>query len=112
MASVTATLVRSVFAAVLGMFYFGFNTGVVNAPGEDIKIFTNQSYYEHYGVYLDKSGLETIFTIVTSAFVVGGMAGAMGGGSVADKIGRKRGLIVSQVSQPLRLRILYIISDV
>jgi len=98
MASVTATLVRSVFAAVLGMFYFGYNTGVVNAPGEDIKIFTNQSYYEHYGVYLDKSGLETIFTIITSAFVVGGMAGAMGGGSVADKIGRKRGLIVSQIT--------------
>jgi len=98
MVSVTATLVRSVFAAVLGMFYFGYNTGVVNAPGEDIKIFTNQSYYEHYGVYLDKSGLETIFTIITSAFVVGGMAGAMGGGSVADKIGRKRGLIVSQIT--------------
>ena len=29
---------RSVFAAVLGMFYFGFNTGVVNAPETSIKV--------------------------------------------------------------------------
>jgi len=98
MASVTSTLVRSVFAAVLGMFYFGFNTGVVNAPAADIQRFTNQSYYEHYGEYLDKAGLDSIFTIITSAFIVGGMAGAMGGGFVADKIGRKRGLIVSQIT--------------
>ena len=99
MASVTGTLVRSVFAAVLGMFYFGYNTGVVNAPAADIQRFTNQSYYEHYGEYLDKSGLDSIFTIITSAFIVGGMAGAMGGGFVADKIGRKRGLVVSQVGR-------------
>eukprot|EP00090_Calanus_glacialis_P002579 TRINITY_DN11932_c0_g1_i1.p1 TRINITY_DN11932_c0_g1~~TRINITY_DN11932_c0_g1_i1.p1 ORF type:complete len:483 (+),score=160.35 TRINITY_DN11932_c0_g1_i1:45-1493(+) len=98
MATVTSTLVRSVFAAVLGMFYFGFNTGVVNAPAASIQKFTNQSYYEHYGKYLDKSGQDTIFTIITSAFIVGGMAGAMGGGFVADKIGRKRGLIVSQIT--------------
>jgi len=98
MASVTSTLAKSVFAAVLGMFYFGFNTGVVNAPAADIQSFTNQSYYEHYGKYLDKAGQDTIFTIITSAFIVGGMAGAMGGGFVADRIGRKRGLIVSQVT--------------
>jgi len=98
MATVTSTLVRSVFAAVLGMFYFGFNTGVVNAPAASIQSFTNQSYYEHYGKYLDKTGQDTIFTIITSAFIVGGMAGAMGGGFVADKIGRKRGLIVSQIT--------------
>ena len=97
MGAVTNTLVRSVFAAVLGMFYFGFNSGVVNAPEKSIKAFTNQSYFEHYGEYLTKTKQDTIFTIITSAFIVGGMAGAMGGGMVADKIGRKRGLIVSQV---------------
>jgi SP family facilitated glucose transporter-like MFS transporter 1 len=98
MVAVTSTLVRSVFAAVLGMFYFGFNTGVVNAPAASIQSFTNQSYYEHYGEYLDKTQQDTIFTIITSAFIVGGMVGAMGGGFVADKIGRKRGLIVSQIT--------------
>jgi len=98
MVAVTATLVRSVFAAVLGMFYFGFNTGVVNAPADSIKRFTNESYHSHYGEYLDKSGQDIIFTIITSSFIVGGMVGAMGGGFVADKIGRKKGLIVSQIT--------------
>ena len=98
MPAVTSSLILSVFAAVLGMFYFGFNTGVVNAPQSSIQKFTNQSYFEHYGTYLDKSQGDAIFTIITSAFIVGGMAGAMGGGYVADKIGRKKGLIVSQVS--------------
>jgi len=98
MVAVTATLVRSVFAAVLGMFYFGFNTGVVNAPAASIQQFTNISYHEHYGEYLNKAQQDTIFTIITSAFIVGGMIGAMGGGFVADKIGRKRGLIVSQIT--------------
>ena len=35
--AVTFILVRSVFGAVLGMFYFGFNTGVVNAPEAAIR---------------------------------------------------------------------------
>jgi len=30
-------------------------------------------------------------------FVVGGMVGAMGGGYVADRLGRRRGLIFAQV---------------
>eukprot|EP00092_Neocalanus_flemingeri_P023961 GFUD01025992.1.p1 GENE.GFUD01025992.1~~GFUD01025992.1.p1 ORF type:complete len:483 (+),score=148.99 GFUD01025992.1:147-1595(+) len=98
MVAVTATLVRSVFAAVLGMFYFGYNTGVVNAPAASIQQFTNLSYHSHYGTYLNKAQQDTIFTIITSAFIVGGMVGAMGGGFVADKIGRKRGLIVSQIT--------------
>merc|ERR1719180_191500 len=39
----------------------------------------------------------SIFTVITSAFIAGGMIGAMVGGLVADKMGRKRGLIISQV---------------
>ena len=42
---VNFVLVRTVFGAVMGMFYFGFNTGVVNAPEESISLslssFTN-----------------------------------------------------------------------
>ena len=44
MARVTMVLARSVFAAVLGMFYFGFNTGVVNAPEAAIKAFIADSH--------------------------------------------------------------------
>ena len=35
--------------------------------------------------------------MITSAFIVGGMVGAMVGGWVANRMGRKRGLVLSQV---------------
>jgi MFS family permease len=49
-------------------------------------------------VELSESNVVAIYTAIVSMFVVGGMVGAMGGGYVADKMGRKRGLILSQVS--------------
>jgi len=94
MGGVTGVLARSVFAAVLGMFYFGFNTGVVNAPETSIKAFITESHKSHYGSTINPNA---IFTVITSAFIAGGMVGAMVGGVVADKMGRKRGLIISQV---------------
>ena len=110
---VNFVLVRTVFGAVLGMFYFGFNTGVVNAPAASIKQFTNSSYHQHYDSWLSGDKVETIFTVITSAFIgtasshhtiqcnimfpVGGMVGAMVGGRVADRVGRKKGLLLSQV---------------
>ena len=39
MKNVTGTLVLSIFGAILGMFYFGYNTGVINAPEDSIKEF-------------------------------------------------------------------------
>ena len=45
----------------------------------------------------DQNSSNIIFTVITSAFIVGGMLGAMMGGLVADKLGRKKGLILSQV---------------
>ena len=51
------------------MFYFGFNTGVVNAPEASIKDFTNNSYHQHYGSWLDQSKVDTLFTVITSAFI-------------------------------------------
>ena len=54
---------------ILGMFYFGFNTGVVNAPEASIKDFTNNSYLQHYGSSLDQTQVDTLFTVITSAFI-------------------------------------------
>ena len=51
----------------------------------------------HYDIVITDSTLDILFTLITSAFVVGGMAGALVGGSIADKLGRKRGLILSAV---------------
>lgn len=93
----TPTLVLAILGAVLGMFYFGYNTGVVSAPAPDIKQFINESHQAHYGEELSDSTIRAIYTAIVSMFVVGGMVGAMGGGYVADRMGRRRGLILSQV---------------
>jgi len=95
MEGVTSTLVLAIFGSILGMFYFGFNTGVINAPQNSIEAFIVESHKSHYDIVITDSTLDILFTLITSAFVVGGMAGALVGGSIADKLGRKRGLILS-----------------
>ena len=44
LSKITSTLVLSVFGAILGMFYFGYNTGVINAPQKSIEKFINESH--------------------------------------------------------------------
>ena len=93
----TPVMIRSFLASILGMFYFGYNTGVINAPEKSIIAFINESHRSHYGVYLEETHLNAIFTCIVSAFIVGGMVGAMIGGMVAEKVGRRRGVMASQV---------------
>ncbi len=62
----------------------------------------------HYGVELSDSNIRAIYTAIVSMFVVGGMVGAMGGGYVADRLGRRRGLIFAQVSGGLPYAHLFI----
>merc|ERR1719319_2241707 len=91
----TPVMIRSFVAAILGMFYFGYNTGVINAPEDSIKVFIRESHQSHYGVGLEDQQLNVIFTCIVSAFIVGGMIGAMVGGFVAERVGRRRGVMAS-----------------
>merc|ERR1719319_1823763 len=91
----TPVMIRSFVAAILGMFYFGYNTGVINAPEDSIKVFIRESHQSHYGVGLEYQQLNVIFTCIASAFIVGGMIGAMVGGFVAERVGRRRGVMAS-----------------
>jgi len=97
MGTVTPFLALSIFTAILGMFQFGFNTGVVNAPEASIKKFINQTYLERYEENIDESKLVLLFSLAVNAFVVGGMIGGLSGGWFANKLGRKKGLLVSQI---------------
>ena len=42
----TGRLMVSILGAILGMFYFGYNSGVINAPEQSIKTFITKSYKE------------------------------------------------------------------
>lgn len=97
MATVTPFLALSIFTAILGMFQFGFNTGVVNAPEAAIKQFINDTYMDRYAENIEESKLVLIFSLAVNAFVIGGMIGGLSGGWLANKVGRKNGLLYSQV---------------
>ncbi|CAG4964509.1 unnamed protein product [Colias eurytheme] len=82
----TGPLLYAVFAAVLGMLQFGFNTGVINAPRTFIENFINENYNVNSGV---------VFSVIVSIFAVGGMIGCPLASWIADKRGRKFALIVN-----------------
>ncbi|XP_074027810.1 glucose transporter 1 isoform X3 [Leptinotarsa decemlineata] len=93
----TLFLSYAILAAVLGMFQFGFNTGVINAPQGNIESFMKDLYKQRYGTDLDKDAVERLYSVAVSIFAIGGMLGGFGGGMVANKFGRKGGLLLNNV---------------
>ncbi|XP_059086366.1 glucose transporter type 1-like [Tigriopus californicus] len=90
---ISGPLALAIFSAVLGMFQFGFNTGVINSPGVHIKAFINETGDGEYS----EAKVETLFSLAVSACLVGGMIGGLSGGWLADKFGRRQGLWYTQV---------------
>ena len=88
-------LVFAIFAAVLGMFQFGFNTGVINTPKEVLTEFIDEIYRERTGQFITTNKLELIWAITVSIFAIGGMIGGLSGGTIADWCGRKCGLLLN-----------------
>ena len=105
----TGFLIYAIFAAVLGMLQFGYNTGVINAPQgvkktweifrlfsssrrfvlrQVIEDFIRTSYAGRYGVDIAEGREKIIFSIAVSIFAIGGMIGGFGGGYVANRFGR------------------------
>ena len=72
---VTVVLWRTVFGAVMGMVYQGYCLTCINAPASAVKTFISNSHQDHYAVKLSDSGINTLFTLVTTVFVVGALPG-------------------------------------
>ncbi|XP_067139928.1 glucose transporter type 1 isoform X2 [Centruroides vittatus] len=94
----TCMLVFSICAAVLGMFQFGYNTGVVNAPQNVIKEFIADIYKTRTGHAIADNFKDLLWAITVSVFAIGGMVGGISGGSIADKFGRKGGLLLNNIT--------------
>ena len=90
-------LVLAITGAVLGMFQFGYNTGNINSPEAEIRKFIKESFRDRDGKMLCAESTKTYFSIAVSMFLIGGLIGSLSGGVVADKFGRKRGLLMTQV---------------
>jgi len=94
----TARLCLAIAAAALGSaFQHGYNTGVVNAPQTIIEQWVNKTYHSRNGEYISASGVTAIWSVTVSIFCVGGMLGALFTGMVANKFGRKGGLLLNNL---------------
>lgn len=92
---ITAALVFAIFSAVLGMFQFGFNTGVINAPQKVLEEFIANIYKNRTGNWISEELRDVIWSVTVSVFAVGGMIGGILAPTVANWCGRKTGLVLN-----------------
>jgi SP family facilitated glucose transporter-like MFS transporter 1 len=92
-------LALAIAAAAFGSsFQHGYNTGVVNAPQKIISQFINTTYDERHGEYMSTSQVTTWWSLAVSIYCVGGIFGGLLTGVVADRLGRKGGLLWNNVA--------------
>ncbi|XP_074601458.1 solute carrier family 2, facilitated glucose transporter member 1-like isoform X3 [Brevipalpus obovatus] len=95
---ITSRLVFAIAAGAIGSsFQHGYNTGVLNTPQSKIESFINSTIFSRTGQSADKEYVETIFSLMTSIFCVGGMVGALCTAFVAQRFGRKGGLLLNNI---------------
>ncbi|XP_054732360.1 glucose transporter type 1 [Anastrepha obliqua] len=93
----TFFLTYSIFSAVLGMLQFGYNTGVINAPERNIENFMKDVYKDRYGEDISEEFIQQLYSVAVSIFAIGGMLGGFSGGWMANRFGRKGGLLLNNV---------------
>ncbi|XP_011494725.1 PREDICTED: glucose transporter type 1 isoform X1 [Ceratosolen solmsi marchali] len=93
----TFFLSYAILAAVLGMLQFGYNTGVINAPEKNIENFMKDVYKDRYGEDISEDSVQRLYSVAVSIFAIGGMLGGFSGGIIANRFGRKGGLLLNNV---------------
>uniref|UniRef100_A0A673AJ19 Solute carrier family 2, facilitated glucose transporter member 5 n=1 Tax=Sphaeramia orbicularis TaxID=375764 RepID=A0A673AJ19_9TELE len=82
-------------AAIGGTFQYGYNISIINAPTSYVQRFINDTYMERWGVGLETPQLTLAWTIIVSAFSLGGLLGALLAGPMAVRFGRKKSLLLN-----------------
>ncbi|XP_075228608.1 glucose transporter 1 isoform X4 [Lycorma delicatula] len=93
----TFFLSYTILASMLGMLQFGYNTGVINAPEVNIENFMKDVYKDRYGEDIQEESVKLLYSLAVSIFAIGGMLGGFSGGMIANKFGRKGGLLMNNV---------------
>ncbi|TNN04164.1 hypothetical protein fugu_001193 [Takifugu bimaculatus] len=82
-------------AAIGGTFQYGYNISIINSPTTYIEDFINSSCVERWGTALETTQLTFVWTFIVSAFSLGGFFGALLGGPMAVRLGRKSSLLLN-----------------
>ena len=94
----TGNLAFAIAASAVGAaFQHGYSTGVTNAPQPLIERFIGHVIATRDGSSPEKGRVNYLFSIIVAVFCVGGMFGALSTAFVANKIGRKGGLLYNNV---------------
>lgn len=88
-------LVFAIFSATLGMFQFGYNTGVMNAPQKVLEEYISNVYKSRTGNWISEELRDILWSIIVSVFAIGGMIGGMLAPFMANCCGRKTGLVLN-----------------
>ncbi|KAH8040025.1 hypothetical protein HPB51_009281 [Rhipicephalus microplus] len=95
----TRHLAFAIAAAALGSaFQHGYNTGVVNAPQKLVEEFIEDTYKHRFEEEPGEGTVKFIFSIFVAIFCVGGMMGGLLTAFVAERFGRKGGLLLNNIS--------------
>ncbi|XP_059844370.1 solute carrier family 2, facilitated glucose transporter member 11-like [Hypanus sabinus] len=91
-------LLLTIFAACIGgTFQYGLNLTIINAPTIFIQMFINETWIERYGKPLESAVITLLWTIIITAFCVGGLVGAIIAGPMAITCGRRNSLLLSNI---------------
>ncbi|XP_047233273.1 solute carrier family 2, facilitated glucose transporter member 11-like [Girardinichthys multiradiatus] len=82
-------------AAIGGTFQYGYNISIINAPTIYIQNFINDTYMERWKTVLDTPEVTLVWTLIVSAFSLGGLLGALLAGPMAVRFGRKASLLLN-----------------
>ncbi|CAH1176086.1 unnamed protein product [Phaedon cochleariae] len=91
-------LAFAIAAAALGSsFQHGYNTGVLNNPQNIIEGWISATMGNRTQETPHVDSVTLIFSLMTSIFCIGGMVGGVITGTVADRFGRKGGLLLNNI---------------
>ncbi|CAD6197531.1 unnamed protein product [Caenorhabditis auriculariae] len=93
----TGPLAFAVFAVTLASFQFGYHIGCVNAPGGLVTEWIVESHQGLFNSTLTKEDADFAWSVAVSVFAVGGMAGGLLSGWLADKVGRRGALLYNNL---------------
>uniref|UniRef100_A0A8C6SI21 Solute carrier family 2, facilitated glucose transporter member 5 n=1 Tax=Neogobius melanostomus TaxID=47308 RepID=A0A8C6SI21_9GOBI len=95
--TITPYLLFCVSTAVIGSLQFGYNTGVINAPEEKLRLFFHNVSLERYGEPFSQGSNTMVWSVAVAIFSVGGMAGSFSVGALVDKFGRRKSMLLANI---------------
>ncbi|KAL1231851.1 Facilitated glucose transporter protein [Trichinella pseudospiralis] len=93
----TCWLLFSIFAATFGCsFIFGYNIAVINVPQVVIQQWINETLIGKNQTWT-QSKMDSVWALIVGIFPFGGFIGGMLSGLVADKVGRRNGMLLNNI---------------